>query len=439
MQMTPLTYSASYFAVVLLLLGSLASTAVSPRSNWSRIGTPIRILCLSLAVLVAMFTMLLKSSDVILALKITILAVVCGVARWITMFARRQAWWNSWTFFQPLVSNRRLGPTVSDKWGPRNLLQSWQSNLRLQGWSLTILGLVIAMLMSWVSIYLFNRVVGPRASLFASPLVAYGGIVLFDWGRRLSLRGRRLQAQAHIIRSPKEVSAGTYVLYLRPFYEDQRRSVILPTPVSPALGGLMQLFPHGGSEEEQMADAVRPVGNMVAVGIPEEVTPHAGAMRMYLPLDDWKGPVGQLIERARLVVIWLGSTPATIWEVAQAMCTVPPQRLLILVPFQMKNEEYERLRKRVLRELKSRSRSRKNITWNGKLPTLPPRPLRDPDAPEIGFIHFIEGWEARTSCEIDFGGSGALLGNFFSCLARGMRGPFEELVSFEERTGRQHG
>ncbi|WP_161241574.1 hypothetical protein [Streptomyces sp. SID2888] len=379
----------------------------------------------------------MKSSDAVLMLKITILAMVVGMASWIIMFARRRTWWDTWSFSRPLISNMRVssGGLTNGRMGTLDSLRNWRSKFWFQGWALKVAGLGLAMSMTWTFLYLSNYFIGLSAPLVIAPLATYGGIVLFNRGRRLGLSERRLQAQ--VIRSPSELSAGSYVLYLRPFNEDRRRAVVEPAPASPTPDGLMRIFLFGGSEEEQLADAVRPVGQMVAVGIPGESIPHAGAVRMYLPPDDWKGPVGQLIERARLVVILLGSTPGTIWEIVEAMCTLPPQRLILLVPFQMKSEEYERLRKAVVRELKVRRRLKRNSTLKGALPTLPCRPQRDPDAPEIGFIHFAEGWVTQSSCEVDFGNSSPFE-NFFSSLIGGMRVPFQELASYEERTGRHH-
>ena len=81
---------------------------------------------------------------------------------------------------------------------------------------------------------------------------------------------------------------------------------------------------------------------MVTVGRPDEASPAVGAVRMYLPRDDWQAPVRELMRRARPVVVVLGDGPGVLWELNEAMRILPPERLVLVVP--MDDEEYEQFR-----------------------------------------------------------------------------------------------
>jgi len=155
------------------------------------------------------------------------------------------------------------------------------------------------------------------------PLMIIGGVV-FTQGRKMFLRARRHRAR--IIPSPRILKAGSYVLYLRPFEDDQRQTAMQEHVLPGAAGGVMGFVLSKRSAEEQIADALRPVGPLIAVGAPGERLPHVGAVRMYLPKEPnegWQEPVRQLMRRSRLTVLTLGTSEGTMWELAQALLSLP--------------------------------------------------------------------------------------------------------------------
>ncbi|MEY9961753.1 transferase [Streptacidiphilus sp. MAP5-3] len=86
------------------------------------------------------------------------------------------------------------------------------------------------------------------------------------------------------------------------------------------------------SREEQLAASLSAFGPVIAVGDPEESLPRLGAARFYLPTDDWKPAVRQLMDLSQLIVLHLGLGDGLWWEVEQARSTQPPRKLILLVP-----------------------------------------------------------------------------------------------------------
>jgi hypothetical protein len=154
------------------------------------------------------------------------------------------------------------------------------------------------------------------------PILAVPGAFLF-W------RGRQYAAQA----SAEGVltDAEPHLLYLRPFRSDEttRKQVFGPRLTT--------------SEEEQLADVLRPFGELVAIGRPGESLPTPGAARFYVSDEEWKSVVKRQMQAIRLVVIRAGSGENVLWELTQAVRTVEPQKLLILV-LEMGAEDYESFR-----------------------------------------------------------------------------------------------
>ena len=112
------------------------------------------------------------------------------------------------------------------------------------------------------------------------------------------------------------------VLYLRSFSDDE----------STASGSEHERGLMLKTTEELLALAFARVGPFVCVGRPGEEMPELGAARLYCPSEDWQASVRKLIERARLIVLHLGSTPGFWWEVEQAVTTVELRQLLFFVP-----------------------------------------------------------------------------------------------------------
>lgn len=128
------------------------------------------------------------------------------------------------------------------------------------------------------------------------------------------------------------------ILYLRAFRSD-------PSIIGQTFKSLLRPHLMSGmfTEEEQLREALKPIGDMVAIGQPGESLPKPGAARMYASDDEWKQVVTDQMKAARLIIIRAGSGRGLFWEFQQAVKVVPPEKLLILF-FQMKKKDYEALR-----------------------------------------------------------------------------------------------
>jgi hypothetical protein len=109
-------------------------------------------------------------------------------------------------------------------------------------------------------------------------LLLYFGFAVQRTGKNLLRLSRRHLAR--VIQSPSHLDREAFVLYLLTFRSDNLQAGVVR-------GGPLA---SGRSEEEQVAQAVRAVGPMVAVGRPGESLPYVGAIRMYLPRENWQEP-----------------------------------------------------------------------------------------------------------------------------------------------------
>jgi hypothetical protein len=169
-------------------------------------------------------------------------------------------------------------------------------------------------------------ILGESKLLFA--ILALPTILLFA-GAFLSWRGRQYAAQASV--ESIITDAKPHLLYLRPFRSDYttRREV----------------FRHefATTEEEQLADVLRPFGELVAIGRPGESLPTPGAARIYASDEEWKDVVKRQMQSTRLVVIMAAVGENVLWELTQAIEALEPQKLLILV-LEMEPKDYESFR-----------------------------------------------------------------------------------------------
>jgi len=116
------------------------------------------------------------------------------------------------------------------------------------------------------------------------------------------------------------------VVYLRPFKEDASTIArVLPGLANPAL--LLSTF---STFEEQLREALRPIGPLVALAHPGRGLPKPGAARFYASDEDWRTLVAELLNKARLVVLHPGLSGAMRWEITKALEIVSPAHLLLL-------------------------------------------------------------------------------------------------------------
>lgn len=246
-----------------------------------------------------------------------------------------------------------------------------------------------------------------------------GGSV-FTWGRRIFLRARRHRAR--LIASHRHLVAGSFVLYLRSFEADEQQKALHETPMPGMQGFLLGFVLSGRSAEEHIADVLAPVGPLVAVGAPGERLPHVGAVRMYLPGSSdeaWQEPVRRLMQRSRLTVLTLGASEGTMWELAEAMRTLPPHRLILFVPA-LDPDEYERIRHR-----------------SPRLPEAPTWLASYRREPVQAVVTFAEDWTPTLTPVAQTRGNPR--SNLFTVLAPVLMPAFAALESYEERTGRLSG
>lgn len=142
-------------------------------------------------------------------------------------------------------------------------------------------------------------------AIFGPVMSLFGGFVYF--------RGRQHAAKATAA-APTSVLKDSKpdVLYLRSFQADRRQRGIT-------------------NEEDQLADVLRPFGDLIAIGRPGERLPIPGAARLYVSGDEWQATVLDRMRIAPLVVIRAGSGHGLFWEMGQAITTLDPERVLILI------------------------------------------------------------------------------------------------------------
>ncbi|MEU1215039.1 hypothetical protein ABZ424_22000 [Streptomyces sp. NPDC005790] len=362
---------------------------------------------------------------------------------WAIPYGKKQYWHDLWAFRSPRIpfldlsrdGNRNV-PFMTSLPGQSPILglAIW-----LAGWPCTLGALGVSF---WgIHHLLTTPITSPAQGMLV--MLAPTGVAVFSRSRKIFLIGRRHLGM--VVSETKFIRPGTYVLYLRSFEDDKRRAVlqeqIIPrggvTTPDPA-GGTIGLVTSSRDEEEHIADAMRPVGQLVGIGAPGEILPFAGAVRMYLPKESWKQPVRELMKQSRLVALSLGSSAGTLWELSEAMRTLPPQRLLLMMPGALGKKEYETIRKEVETTLRALPDSDANKTWRGEVPpTLPDYPHEKPEAnPVTGLIHFSADWEPvftpTPPVRLPWG-------NLFIQLIRGLRPAFDQLASYEDRTGRRFG
>lgn len=418
-------YAAAYGTYLLLTAASIASIFISARGRSRRVGGTTRLLCL---VLIGVFAVVFqfqmtdaKSSTIAKTIHIFLIIVAVSVSWSLIAFGARREWAHFWDFSpQPFLGGVRINFKVAhDRW-----TSGW-----IRGWLLHVVGVALGA----AAVFCMTYMGRPRWPVVLGLSLAGAGAGIANWGRNMRLQARREHARRV---EPDEPPSGSYVLYLRMFDADERHAFV--TPTRNITMDLTDMLLPGSSEEEDLANVMRPVGPMIAVGIPGEELPHAGAMRMYLPMN-WKPPVGQLIRNARLIVIELGLGAGTVWEVAEALSVLPPQRLLLIIPEAMTDNEYEQVRRRVKRELRGQATSRQNA-YSGlhRRRALPSRPCsKNPNGQGTGFIYFSDDWKAIYA-------SGYYVPwlptqDFFAITTKAITPLFDELKAYEERTGKSWG
>ena len=119
------------------------------------------------------------------------------------------------------------------------------------------------------------------------------------------MAARRIRARLNLANQVDDVRAP--VVYLRSFQVDKRLS---RRPL--AIGRVIS----SRTEEEQLVEALRESGPVVAIGRPGERLPRLGAQRMYVEDAEWQQQILSWFTRAALVVIHVPAKPTEglTWE-----------------------------------------------------------------------------------------------------------------------------
>jgi hypothetical protein len=163
---------------------------------------------------------------------------------------------------------------------------------------------------------MFSEQLGRTLGVLIGPLLcgAFGGLC-WAYAKRWELRVN-LARQAKDARPP--------VIYLRSFDVDKR---LARRPLN--IGRFVSLL----TEEEQLVEALREIGPIVAIGRPGERLPRLGAQRIYVGDKDWQQQVLSWFKSAALVVIQVPSNPTrgVTWEIDESLNLVALDRLVFLV------------------------------------------------------------------------------------------------------------
>jgi hypothetical protein len=170
-------------------------------------------------------------------------------------------------------------------------------------------------------------------------LVFLLGVLISSLGVFLVWRGREYAAKADA--ETIVTDSNPHVLYLRAFRSDEStRGYVFANALPGSIPWARATL------EEQLADALRPFGYLVAIGQPGEGLPKPGAARIYASDDEWKEVVRRQMQAALLVIIRAGVGENLLWEAKEAIETLNPQKVLIFV-FRMKAKHYESFRTKV--------------------------------------------------------------------------------------------
>jgi hypothetical protein len=206
---------------------------------------------------------------------------------------------------------------------------------------------------------------------FLGVFVMIAGIIVHFRGRQHAARARAQGPQSPLSDSKPDV------LYLRSFRTDP----------SSKLKKLKVLQSGLSTEEEQLADVLRPFGDLIAIGQPGEPLPIPGATRMYASDSEWKALVLDRMRVAPLVVIRAGTGAGLLWEFGQGVEVLKPERVLVLV-LDIAVREYAEFTDQVRK------------SFGLRLPALEPFGLlnaltdyrKNPSKVQPGFIRFSSGW-----------------------------------------------
>jgi DNA-binding transcriptional regulator YhcF (GntR family) len=263
-------------------------------------------------------------------------------------------------------------------------------SLRIAAWLMQFVGtvLVFGIVVSAVFAIFYGR-----HDFVKFLLVLISGFALYEIGhlavsvgrRRVDVRGR--QHLSPILSSPDQLAGKPFVLYLRSFSNDSDMRRIEWIGIGDEKDLLINLRHSWRTDEEQLVAALQPVGQVVALGHPGEQLPMAGARRLYCTQEAWQDTVVYLMERARLVVLWVGTSSGLMWELSQALFRMPPTRVVLIV--NMEPRQYVRFQHTVAMEFDGAARQLRRMTGQQWHPPVLPGPPGEEE------LRLTEAWMIR--------------------------------------------
>jgi hypothetical protein len=174
-------------------------------------------------------------------------------------------------------------------------------------------------------------------------------------GRFLLFRGKQYLARSEPAESLHDPRPP--VVLLRPFRLDAATPVLVPQPFQNQTqgphrdpsksdffeyaAGVPKLYVRKGrtfehsredftTSEEYIAKSLSSIGPLVALGRPGEAFPPPGAHRFHETDQTWKDRVVDLLRKARIVILFPGTSEALNWETMTAFRELKPEQLVIL-------------------------------------------------------------------------------------------------------------
>jgi hypothetical protein len=81
--------------------------------------------------------------------------------------------------------------------------------------------------------------------------------------------------------------------------------------------------------EELLADAYKKTGPLLALGDPGESIASLGSLKLYFDHNTWQAGVLYLMSISQMIIIQVGISPGTLWELAVAKRRLQPERVMI--------------------------------------------------------------------------------------------------------------
>lgn len=165
--------------------------------------------------------------------------------------------------------------------------------------------------------------------------VAISFFILIDLGKRILQKANEgLQNNIFDHRPP--------IIYLRAFRTDNRLWNKFVSGMMPRIGDVGPVE----TGEASLARVLQQLGPMIAVLKPGEWLPSFGITKIHSNFDDWQEAVSDLIAKAQLVVIRIGSSPGLLWEAEHVLGKLNPAKVVLYHPSQMatslqRNIDYE--------------------------------------------------------------------------------------------------